>query len=52
VALNVGADLVVVFTAGSIGERFRGNAGLWRRQRRATGGLLVGLGVYTAARAS
>lgn len=52
VALNVGADLVVVFTAGSIGERFRRNAGLWRRQRRATGGLLVGLGVYTAARAS
>jgi threonine/homoserine/homoserine lactone efflux protein len=52
VALNVSADLVVAFTAGSIGRHFRKNARLWRRQRQATGGLLMGLGIYTAARAS
>jgi threonine/homoserine/homoserine lactone efflux protein len=48
VALNTAADVVIAFTAGPLGRRIAANARWWRRQRRATGGVLVGLGVYAA----
>ena len=50
VLLNTAADVVVAFFAGPLGKRLAGNVRWWRRQRRATGGMLVGLGVYAAAR--
>jgi threonine/homoserine/homoserine lactone efflux protein len=49
VALNTAADVVVAFAAGPLGQRLAANVRWWRRQRRATGGVLIGLGVYAAA---
>jgi threonine/homoserine/homoserine lactone efflux protein len=49
VALNTAADIVIAFAAGPLGRRLAGNVRWWRRQRRATGGMLIGLGVYAAA---
>jgi threonine/homoserine/homoserine lactone efflux protein len=48
VALNTTADVVIAFAAGPLGRRLGENARWWRRQRRATGGVLIGLGVYAA----
>jgi threonine/homoserine/homoserine lactone efflux protein len=48
VALNTAAAVVSAFTAGPLGRRIAANARWWRRRRRATGGVLVGLGVYAA----
>ena len=48
VILNTLMDFVVALGAGSISEQLRKRPALWRRQRRATGGMLVGLGVYAA----
>jgi threonine/homoserine/homoserine lactone efflux protein len=49
VALNTLADVVIAFAAGPLGRRLATSTKWWRRQRRATGGILVGLGVYAAA---
>jgi threonine/homoserine/homoserine lactone efflux protein len=48
VVFNTSADIAVVFVAGPLGRRLRRSARSWRRQRVATGGVLVGLGVYAA----
>ena len=48
VALNTLADIVIAFAAGGISERLRAKPQWWRRQRRTTGGILVGLGVFAA----
>jgi threonine/homoserine/homoserine lactone efflux protein len=48
VALNTLADVVVASFAGPLGERLGKNPRWWRRQRRATGGTLIGLGVVAA----
>ena len=48
VAFNTAADVVIAFAAGPLGRRLKNNARWWRRQRRATGTVLVGLGVYAA----
>jgi threonine/homoserine/homoserine lactone efflux protein len=48
VALNTLADVIVASFAGPLGERLGRNARWWRRQRRATGGALIGLGVVAA----
>ena len=48
VAFNTAADVVVAFAAGPLGQRLATSAKAWRRQRRATGGLLIGLGLYAA----
>lgn len=48
VALNTGADLVVVLAAAPLAKRL-GTSILWRRrQRQASGAALVGLGTYVA----
>jgi threonine/homoserine/homoserine lactone efflux protein len=49
VALNTLVDVVVAFGAGRIGDRLWARPELWRRQQTATGGILIGLGVYAAA---
>jgi threonine/homoserine/homoserine lactone efflux protein len=49
VALNTLADVVVAHGAGRISEWLRTRPKAWRRQQVATGGILVGLGVYAAA---
>jgi threonine/homoserine/homoserine lactone efflux protein len=48
VALNTIADVVIAFAAGPLGRRLAANVKWWRRQRQATGGILIGLGVYAA----
>ena len=48
VVFNTAADVVIAFAAGPLGRRMKENARWWRRQRRATGGVLIGLGVYAA----
>jgi threonine/homoserine/homoserine lactone efflux protein len=48
VAFNTAADVVIAFAAGPLGRRIAENARWWRRQRRATGSALIGLGVYAA----
>ena len=48
VAFNTAADVVIAFAAGPLSRRLKENAPWWRRQRRATGGVLIGLGVYAA----
>jgi len=48
VTLNTCADLIVILLAAPIGARLRASAALRRRQRRATGLVLVGLGAYVA----
>ena len=49
VALNTLVDVVVAMGAGQISDRLIARPQLWRRQQIATGGLLIGLGVYAAA---
>jgi threonine/homoserine/homoserine lactone efflux protein len=49
VALNTLVDVAVALGASRIGERLRAQPRLWRRQQIATGGILVGLGLYAAA---
>jgi threonine/homoserine/homoserine lactone efflux protein len=48
VAFNTLADVIVASFAGPLGERLGRQPRWWRRQRRATGGALVGLGVVAA----
>jgi threonine/homoserine/homoserine lactone efflux protein len=48
VSLNTACDLVVTFLAAPIGARLRASAILRRRQRTATGLVLIGLGAYVA----
>jgi threonine/homoserine/homoserine lactone efflux protein len=48
ITLNTSADLLVALAAGRLGQRLTGNARRWRQQRKVSGGLLVGLGVYAA----
>jgi threonine/homoserine/homoserine lactone efflux protein len=49
VTLNTLVDVVVAFGAGRISDQLRAKPELWRRQKTATGGILIGLGVYAAA---
>jgi threonine/homoserine/homoserine lactone efflux protein len=48
VALNTGVDVVVALGAGRLSERLRSRPRAWRRQQMASGGVLVGLGVFAA----
>jgi threonine/homoserine/homoserine lactone efflux protein len=48
VCLNTSADLVVTLLAGPIGNRIRSSAVFRRRQRTATGLIMIGLGTYLA----
>lgn len=48
VALNTSADLLVILLAGPLGERIRSSARFRRRQRKATGLIMIGLGTYLA----
>jgi threonine/homoserine/homoserine lactone efflux protein len=50
VFLNTSADLIVTFFAGPLGERLRSSAHWQRRQRVATGSVMIGLGVYVAVK--
>ena len=50
VFLNTSADLLVAAFAGPIGTRLLSSRQARKRQRRATGAVMVGLGVYVAAR--
>ena len=48
VSLNTTADIVVTLLAGPIGQRIRESARFRRRQRTATGPIMIGLGTYLA----
>ena len=48
VAMNTSADLIVIALAGPLGERIRSSATFRRRQRTATGAIMIGLGTYLA----
>lgn len=48
VMLNTTADLIVIALAGPLGERIRSSAAFRRRQRTATGAIMIGLGTYLA----
>lgn len=48
VVLNTTADLVVIALAGPLGEKMRSSAVFRRRQRTATGAIMIGLGTYLA----
>jgi threonine/homoserine/homoserine lactone efflux protein len=48
VCLNTSADLVVIMLAGPLGDRIRSSATFRRRQRTATGAIMIGLGAYLA----
>jgi threonine/homoserine/homoserine lactone efflux protein len=48
VALNTTADLIVIALAGPLGEKIRSSATFRRRQRTATGAIMIGLGTYLA----
>jgi threonine/homoserine/homoserine lactone efflux protein len=48
VTLNTSADIVVTFLAGPLGQRIRNSARFRRRQRTATGAVMIGLGTYLA----
>jgi threonine/homoserine/homoserine lactone efflux protein len=48
VTLNTSADIVVTFSAGPLGQRIRNSARFRRRQRTATGAVMIGLGTYLA----
>jgi threonine/homoserine/homoserine lactone efflux protein len=48
VAMNTTADLIVIALAGPLGERIRSSATFRRRQRTATGAIMIGLGTYLA----
>ena len=49
VAMNTSADLIVIALAGPIGTKIRSSARFRRRQRTATGLVMIGLGTYVAA---
>ena len=49
VVMNTTADLIVIALAGPLGERIRSSAAFRRRQRTATGAIMIGLGAYLAA---
>jgi threonine/homoserine/homoserine lactone efflux protein len=49
VTLNTTADFLVIAFAGPLGERIRSSAVFRRRQRTATGAIMIGLGAYLAA---
>jgi threonine/homoserine/homoserine lactone efflux protein len=49
VVLNTTADLIVTALAGPVGNKLRSSPTLRRRQRTATGLIMVGLGTYLAA---
>lgn len=46
VSLNTTADFFVIMMAGPLGNRIRSSARFRRRQRTATGAIMVGLGAY------
>ncbi len=48
VILNTTADLLVIALAGPLGEKIRSSATFRRRQRTATGAIMIGLGTYLA----
>jgi len=48
VTLNTSADIVVTLLAGPLGRRIRESAPFRRRQRTATGAVMIGLGAYLA----
>lgn len=48
VCLNTAADLIVIMLAGPLGDRIRSSATFRRRQRTATGAIMIGLGAYLA----
>lgn len=48
VAMNTSADLLVIALAGPLGHRIRSSAIFRRRQRMATGAIMIGLGTYLA----
>jgi threonine/homoserine/homoserine lactone efflux protein len=48
VVMNTTADLLVIALAGPLGERIRSSATFRRRQRTATGAIMIGLGSYLA----
>lgn len=48
VTLNTAADVVVTLLAGPLGRRIRNSARFRRRQRTATGVVMIGLGAYLA----
>jgi len=48
VCLNTSADLIVIVLAGPLGNRIRSSATFHRRQRTATGAIMIGLGTYLA----
>ena len=52
VLLNSSADIVVAIFAGPIGERLLASRRARRNQRRVTGAMMIGLGVFVAARES
>lgn len=49
VTLNTTADLLVIMLAGPLGRRIRSSIKFRRRQRTATGLIMIGLGTYLAA---
>jgi len=48
VTLNTSADIVVTMLAGPLGQRIRESARFRKRQRTATGAVMIGLGAYLA----
>ena len=52
VLLNSSVDIVVAIFAGPIGERLLASRRARRNQRRVTGAMMIGLGVFVAARES
>jgi threonine/homoserine/homoserine lactone efflux protein len=48
VVLNTSADLIVILLAGPLGKKIRSSAVFRRRQRTATGVIMIGLGTYLA----
>lgn len=48
VMMNTTADLLVIALAGPLGNRIRSSAVFRRRQRTATGAIMIGLGTYLA----
>jgi len=48
VLMNTTADLIVIALAGPLGEKIRSSATFRRRQRTATGAIMIGLGTYLA----
>jgi len=48
VVMKTTADLIVIALAGPLGEKIRSSATFRRRQRTATGAIMIGLGTYLA----